>query len=759
MEDIPINNSNGILFHSAKGTSGYAEAGKRILYQLYKQGLNISWKQFVVDDSQSYLQDSIYEVLQEYIDKFIEFDTAIFCCTPELWFNYIEKYKIKFINKKLIGYTTWETNKLPELWVKYCNLMDEIWVPSQFNKEIFERCGVDIPIKVVPYPSIPCSISYSDINEKNIKSLLKNVVWYGNTNRIFEYGSDWKIYYTIGEWNVRKNIDDTVKTFCESFTINDKVKLIIKTFYLDYTTKNKMYCINKLESILKNYPNHPEIVLILDNVSNKEIEFLHLFGDCFISLTRGEGFCIGAFDSYNSDKHVIITGFGGHLEFLKEGYSGLIDYELIPVNFEERSSIYGGDQKWANPNIHKAVDKIKSFIPPLKKNIPNIILKELVSASNFEHQNPIDIVLEENDKVNSIKLEVKDDSEFTGITYIGQYGTSGYATAAKGNLVYFFTKGIPVTWIPLYFDNSSMNEECYYNAMVKSLIKKPIKKHNTVIIHSTPDIWPEIRQQNKDLMKGKKVIGYTVWETSRLPDLWVECINDTVDEVWCPSNYNLEVFKNSGVNIPIKVFPHVFMPKDLPLKKQVLLKSYDGSLINNSNFYTFYNISELNTRKGVDDLVNVFCESFTDKDPVQLILKMHYKNYEEHNKKYCVDFIKNIMSKYNNPPKVYYLLDNLTEREILGLHSIGDCYISLCKSEGFGLTIFEAFKYGKKVITTGYGGCLDFLGKEYNGLVNYNIDNIKGMDTFSKYYSKDQQWAYPDLNHAKSLIKKYGKNV
>jgi glycosyltransferase involved in cell wall biosynthesis len=356
------------------------------------------------------------------------------------------------------------------------------------------------------------------------------------------------------------------------------------------------------------------------------------------------------------------------------------------------------------------------------------------------------------------QIRVKNESEFKGITYIGQHGTSGYATAAKGNLIHFFTKGIPISWIPLYFDNSQLSDECFYNAMIKSLIKKPIDTCDTVFLHCTPDLWPEMRNRYKDLMKDKRVIGYTVWETNKLPYLWVESINDCVDEVWCPSSYNQFVFKESGVKIPVKVFPHVFMPKELPSKKSVLMNLLDGEVVNTEDsYYTFYNISELNPRKGVEDLVKTFCDAFSSKDKVRLILKVHYKNYEDSNKKYCINVLNTIISSYVNPPKIHVILNNLTEREILGLHSIGDCYVSLCKSEGFGLTIFEAFKYDKKVITTGYGGRIDFLGKNYEGLVKYKIGNVVGMDSFAKHYSEEQKWAYPDLKHAKELMIKATK--
>ena len=100
----------------------------------------------------------------------------------------------------------------------------------------------------------------------------------------------------------------------------------------------------------------------------------------------------------------------------------------------------------------------------------------------------------------------------------------------------------------------------------------------------------------------------------------------------------------------------------------------------------------------------------------------------------------------------------MTNQEVLALHSFGDCYVSLNKGEGFGLTIFDAFNYKKNVITTGYGGQVDFLGNDYAGLVKYKLDKVSGMESFSTNYSVDQEWAYPDLDHVYELMKKCYEN-
>jgi glycosyltransferase involved in cell wall biosynthesis len=343
----------------------------------------------------------------------------------------------------------------------------------------------------------------------------------------------------------------------------------------------------------------------------------------------------------------------------------------------------------------------------------------------------------------------------TGVFYIGQYGTSGYASAARGYLYHYFVNEIPITWKPLYFDNSKLSNDDFYDIVIKSLIDKSLPNFEMVIMHSTPDLWPKFWKENSNAFKDKVVNGYCTWETNCLPKNWVKCINGYVNEVWCPSTYNKTSFEESGITKLIRVVPHIFLPYPLPNPENVkIVDIRNGDKIEKNNRFTFYSIGEMNARKGIEDIIKVFCESFCKKDPVRLILKVHYKDYSSENKKKCEDMIAEVLKSYSNRPPVICLLDNMSNKEILALHSIGDCYVGLTKAEGFGLTIFDAFNYGKKIIATGYSGHMDFLGKSFPGLVRYKIGPVSGMSVFSSNYTEEQLWAYPDLDHAGQLMRK-----
>ena len=345
--------------------------------------------------------------------------------------------------------------------------------------------------------------------------------------------------------------------------------------------------------------------------------------------------------------------------------------------------------------------------------------------------------------VNKSSIEYK----YQNILYVGQYGTSGYASAAKGYIADYVLQNKNITWSALKFDDSQLDDTCYVDTLAKSAINKNYSRYDTAIFHSTPDLWNKLSEKYKSI---KDIKGYCTWETNRLPDEWVDYINQ-LEQVLVPSTFNKETFIESGVKSDIKVVPHLWFNQVLPEKSSIKITDYFGNIIPNDK-YTYYCIAELNNRKGILDLITVFDRIYETNKDCQLILKLHYKNYEKKNIDFCLRQIVRLTRNLNT--SIYLVLKNINNKELLSLHSFGDCYVSLNKGEGFGLTIFDAFKFNKKIVTTGYGGQLDFLGKEHDGLVTYQMVPVTGMNKFSKNYTDEQRWAQPDLDHAKYLMEK-----
>ena len=351
------------------------------------------------------------------------------------------------------------------------------------------------------------------------------------------------------------------------------------------------------------------------------------------------------------------------------------------------------------------------------------------------------------------------------ILYICQNGTSGYANAAKGYIYDYIGKKIPVK--TQYFNCSDeLNENDRLHEYLNSYTSIDID-YNTIIVHSTPDIWTVVIKNTPNInLEGKLIIGRTVWEFEKLLPAWVDTINTSiVDIVSVPTEWNKQCFIKNGVIKPIIVEPHVYV--DYPHKncgisnlfnKSLLICKSEPSIvmtkINSTEFYKFYCIGQLINRKGILETLESFCRSFVSTDKVILLLKTFKLNYSESEKVKCITEITRITDKYNHAP-ILFIKENLNYDEIRSLHDIGDCYIHLTKTEGFCLGAFDAFNNNKKVIITGYGGHIEYLGKDYDGLVDYELTSLAINESVFFQFKLDDtyKWAIPNKEHAGKLLR------
>ena len=350
------------------------------------------------------------------------------------------------------------------------------------------------------------------------------------------------------------------------------------------------------------------------------------------------------------------------------------------------------------------------------------------------------------------------------ILYICQNGTSGYANAAKGYIYDYIGKKIPVK--TQYFNCSDeVNENDRFHQYLNSYTSTDIK-YNTIIVHSTPDIWTEVIKNAPNInLDDKIVIGRTVWEFEKLLPSWVNSINASiVDIVSVPTEWNKKCFIKNGVIKPIIVEPHIYVDypykktglKHLLSKSMILCKSDD--IVNLENSYKFYCIGQLIERKGIIETIDTFCNTFTSKDKVILFVKTFKLNYSKEEQKKCLLEITKITDKYDHAP-ILYIKDNLNYDDIKSLHDIGDCYFHLTKAEGFCLGAFDAFNNNKKIIITGYGGHIEYLGKDYDGLVDYKLNSLAIDESVFFQFKLDNTytWAIADIDFASMLMKKYTK--
>jgi glycosyltransferase involved in cell wall biosynthesis len=98
---------------------------------------------------------------------------------------------------------------------------------------------------------------------------------------------------------------------------------------------------------------------------------------------------------------------------------------------------------------------------------------------------------------------------------------------------------------------------------------------------------------------------------------------------------------------------------------------------------------------------------------------------------------------------------SLSARERDALVASCDCYVSLHRSEGLGLTLAECMLLGKPVIGTGFSATTDFMTEENSYLVPYSTTRV-GPDC--EIYPPDGTWADPDVEAAAAIMRKVVEN-
>jgi len=262
---------------------------------------------------------------------------------PEYWPHLNEH------NHYNVGYSVWETSRLPKHFPELINQVDRVLVPCRFNRRVFERSGVKIPIDVVPH-ILNSEVKIADAAINRMCQLI-------------EAPAENYVFYSINEWTARKALWVLVHAYLNSFTAANPVSLVLKTSARGERSETDLSQHDTqllVAEISANYDSPAHIKVINHKVSNDDITALHQLGDCFVSTSRSEGWGLGMFEAAGMGNPVIAVGWGGHLDFLTNESSYLSAYQLTHVIETRDNSSYSRDQQWAHADQNSISEHLEA---------------------------------------------------------------------------------------------------------------------------------------------------------------------------------------------------------------------------------------------------------------------------------------------------------------------------------------------------------------------------------------------------------------
>lgn len=232
-------------------------------------------------------------------------------------------------------------------------------------------------------------------------------------------------------------------------------------------------------------------------------------------------------------------------------------------------------------------------------------------------------------------------------------------------------------------------------------------------------------------------IGFWFWELPQFPKEW-EFAFDLFDEIWAASKYTAEsiaaVSPVPVIKIPLTV--------DLPQPK---LTRKDLNLPENKFIFLFvFDFGSSFHRKNAMGTIKAFQNAF-DKSSEDVLLIIKFTGSEHFSKQR--EELDALLEGWSS---IKIIDRHLPREEVLALLNNCDCYISLHRAEGFGLTMAEAMFYGKPVIATGYSSNVDFMNVGNSFLIRYEL--VTTTEDYG-FYPKGSVWADPDVEEATYWMK------
>ena len=240
---------------------------------------------------------------------------------------------------------------------------------------------------------------------------------------------------------------------------------------------------------------------------------------------------------------------------------------------------------------------------------------------------------------------------------------------------------------------------------------------------------------------GRHTIGMWWWELSRFPERWQPSFG-LLDEVWVGTEHVASAVEAVSTIPVYQVRLPVIKPRVVRVGRESL--GLPGGFLFLHTF-DFHSVFE---RKNPLAVIEAFKSAFPEPSGVALAIRAVNGEADPANR-------RRLLEAASASPGITVREGYLERNDNHAVTASCDCYVSLHRAEGFGLTLAEAMALGRPVIATGYSGNLDFMTEQNSFLVGHEMGPV---GPGSSPYPPEAEWAEPDIEHAARLMREVFEN-
>lgn len=256
----------------------------------------------------------------------------------------------------LLAYIFWEESLLPAETVSVLNeSFGAVLAPSRFVAKALVDSGVSRPVHVVGFA--PDLQAYLDLPDPQARE--------GGRTTFLHISSAFP----------RKGIDVLLAAYAKAFRADDPVRLVIKTFPNPHNDAAA-----QIARLKRADQDAPYIELIDEDLDEAAMLGLMAGADAVVLPARGEGFNLPAAEAMAAGRPLIVTGFGGHMDFCDPSTARLLGYRLAP----SRSHVAQSTSLWAEPDADDLAAALREIVADREAALGRARVARAAAARAFD---------------------------------------------------------------------------------------------------------------------------------------------------------------------------------------------------------------------------------------------------------------------------------------------------------------------------------------------------------------------------------------
>ena len=241
-----------------------------------------------------------------------------------------------------------------------------------------------------------------------------------------------------------------------------------------------------------------------------------------------------------------------------------------------------------------------------------------------------------------------------------------------------------------------------------------------------------LRSDEWSAIQPRPTVGVWAWELPEMPRSMASA-SRALDEIWCGSTFVRDALLGSEVTCPVEVHPWLV---EAPQPTHLLRR--DLGLLDDRFLFGFaFDVRSVVRRKNPAGLLEAYLAAFGPDDGAGLVLKTLNAA--------GTSVLAELADHAEGRADIQIIDATWSTLEMRAFYQLVDCYVSLHRSEGTGLTMLDAMAAGTPVIATGYSGNIDFMDAAVSRLVPFDLVEV---GPHAAPYPSKAWWADPDLDAA-----------